>query len=91
MTDADLVLGRLDPEAFLGGKMHLDREAAVNAISRLALRLGLETETLAAGISRLAEVQIAEEIRKLTVAKGYDPRAFTVIAYGGPARCTQAR
>jgi N-methylhydantoinase A len=83
VTDADLVLGRLDADFFLGGKMRLDRDAAFGAIAPLARRLGLEPEALAAGISRLAEVQMAEEIRKLTVAKGYDPRLFTVFAYGG--------
>jgi N-methylhydantoinase A len=83
VTDADLLLGRLDADSFLGGKMRLDRDAAFGAIARLARRLGLKPEALAAGISRLAEVQMAEEIRKLTVAKGYDPRLFTVFAYGG--------
>ncbi len=83
VTDADLVLGRLDPNAFLGGKMSLDRDAAYEAIAKLAARLGLEPDALAAGIVRIADAQMADEIRKLTVAKGYDPRAFSVFAYGG--------
>jgi N-methylhydantoinase A len=83
VTDADLVLGRIDPDAFLGGKMRLHLDMAQAAIARLAAELELDPPVVAAGISRLAEVQMAEEIRKLTVAKGYDPRGFALFAYGG--------
>jgi N-methylhydantoinase A len=83
VTDADLALGRLNPHYFLGGRMRLDEQSATLAIDRIAARLGLDGPELAAGISHLAELQIAEEIRKLTVARGYDPRDFVIFAYGG--------
>lgn len=83
VTDADLVLGYLNPEFFLGGRLKLDRAAAQAAIRRLAERLGMDEIAVAAGIFEIANAQMADLIRKVTVEKGFDPRAFVVLAYGG--------
>lgn len=83
ITDAQLLLGRLDPRSFLGGQMGLDREAASRAIGDLAKRLGLDIVETAAGIIRIAEANMLSSMRVNSVQKGYDPRKFSVIAYGG--------
>jgi N-methylhydantoinase A len=83
VTDADLVLGYLDPAAFLGGAMTLDRDAALGALARLGAELGLEPEELAAGIFRIINAQMADLIRKTTIAQGHDPRECVLVAYGG--------
>ncbi|MGA2665539.1 MAG: hydantoinase/oxoprolinase family protein [Nitrososphaerales archaeon] len=83
ITDAQLVLGRLDPDSFLGGDMRLDREAASAAIGALAGRLGLTLVETAAGIVRIAEANMLSSMHVNSVQKGYDPRNFSVIAYGG--------
>jgi N-methylhydantoinase A len=83
ITDAQLVLGRLDPVAFLGGDMKLDKQAAIDAIEIFAKQLGLSVTETAAGIVRIAEANMLASMRVNSVQKGYDPRNFTVIAYGG--------
>jgi N-methylhydantoinase A len=83
ITDAQLVLGRLDPASFLGGDMKLDKKAASDAIQVLASRLGLTLVETAAGIVRIAEANMLSSMRVNSVQKGYDPRNFSVIAYGG--------
>ncbi|WP_372622996.1 hydantoinase/oxoprolinase family protein [Falsiroseomonas sp.] len=85
VTDANLLLGYLDPERFLGGKRRLDRAAAAAAVERLAAKLGLEPLACAAGIHQLANVAMAEGIRVATVRRGVDPRGFTLLAFGGAA------
>ena len=83
VTDADLVLGLLSPGGFLGGRMPLDREAAVAAVAGLGKQVGLGPEETAAGIVRINNARAAELIRQQTVVRGYDPRDFVVYAYGG--------
>jgi N-methylhydantoinase A len=83
VTDADLVLGLLSAEGFLGGRMPLDREAAVAAVAALGRQVGLGPEETAAGIVRINNARAAELIRQQTVVRGYDPRDFVVYAYGG--------
>ena len=83
MTDADLVLGYLDPENFAGGTMKLDRDAAAAALQRLADELDMGLYELASGVAQIAEFQMADLIRKVTVQKGLDPRDFVVFAFGG--------
>ncbi|HEV7769455.1 MAG TPA: hydantoinase/oxoprolinase family protein [Solirubrobacterales bacterium] len=83
VTDANVVLGYIDPDNFLGGEMVLDAELARAAIGKLAAELGMETTELAAGIVQIVEAQMAELIRQMTVQSGYDPRDFVVYAYGG--------
>ena len=83
-TDAHLVLGRLDPDYFLGGRMKLDIEGARKAIEeKIATPLGIGIEKAASGIVRIAETNMANAIRTKTVARGLDPREFVSLAYGG--------
>ena len=83
VTDADLVLGYLDPAAFLGGKMELDVDAARRALGRIAEPLGLEVAEAAAGVARIINSHMADLIRKSTIERGNDPRNCVVLAYGG--------
>jgi len=83
VTDADVVLGYIDPENFLGGRMRLDRAKAVSAVKSVADKLGLGLAEAAAGIAKIAEFKMADIIRKMTVEKGYDPRDFVLFAFGG--------
>ncbi len=83
-TDAHLVLGRLDPEYFLGGRMKLDLAGARKAIEeKIAKPLGITVEKAAYGIVTIAETNMANAIRTKTVARGLDPREFVSLAYGG--------
>ena len=83
VTDANLVLGRLDPEGFLGGRMPLDTEAARRAIRPVAQRLGLSVEAAALGIVRIADEHMARALRVISVERGLDPRGFTLTSFGG--------
>lgn len=84
VTDADLVLGVIDPEHFLGGRMRLDEEAAERAIrEQVAEPLGLSVEEAAAGIRRIVDSNMANTLREVTIGRGHDPREFVLYAYGG--------
>jgi N-methylhydantoinase A len=83
VTDAQLVLGYLDPGRFAGGRMTLNRDAALQAITGLASKIKMSPLECAAGICRIVELQMADVIRKVTVEKGYDPRDFVLFAFGG--------
>ncbi len=84
VTDANLVLGRLDPESVLGGEIELDADAAQKAIGeRVAEPLGLDVHRAAEGILRVINSKMALAIRELTVAQGLDPRDFVLVAFGG--------
>ncbi len=83
VTDANLVLGRLDPENFLGGAMRLDPIAARRAIGRLSESLGLGIEETAEGILTIVNANMANAISSRTVQKGLDPRGFALVAFGG--------
>ncbi|GIX13088.1 MAG: methylhydantoinase [Paracoccaceae bacterium] len=83
VTDANVVLGRLDPGNFLGGEMRLDPAAAEAAIDRLAGRLGLDRLTAAEGVLTIVNANMANAIRSRTVQRGLDPRDFTLVAFGG--------
>jgi len=82
-TDADVVLGLIDPEKFLGGRMPIDPERAVAAISRIGDQLGLGLHETAAGISRIVDAKMADLIRRMSVMRGFDPRQFCCFAFGG--------
>jgi N-methylhydantoinase A len=83
-TDAHLVLGRLSNDQFLEGRMALDRELAATAINdRLAEPLGLTLEEAAEGMLRIANANMVAAIRLITVERGFDPREFSLIAFGG--------
>ncbi|MFL6570294.1 MAG: hydantoinase/oxoprolinase family protein, partial [Burkholderiales bacterium] len=83
VTDAQLVLGYLDPDNFAGGRMKLDKESATQAIAELGAKIGMTAMQCAAGICRIVELQMADLIRKVTVEKGFDPRDFVLFAFGG--------
>ena len=83
VTDADLVLGRLNPENFAGGTMRLDLPAARSAIGRIADRLAMDVDGCASGISQIVEFQMADLIHKATIQKGFDPRDFVLFSFGG--------
>ena len=83
VTDAHVVLGRLDPENFLGGEMALDVDASRRVIDGLAERLGMTREETAEGILTIINANMANAIRSRTVQKGLDPRDFSLVAFGG--------
>ncbi len=83
VTDADVVLGYIDPDNFLGGRMKLDKAKAVAAVQSVADSLGLSLAEAASGIATIAEYKMADIIRKMTVEKGHDPRDFVLFAFGG--------
>ena len=92
VSDADLVLGYLNEDYFLGGKMRLSKEAAFNAIQeKIAKPLGMDVIEAASGIYRIINSHMSDLIRKATVERGYDPRDFTLFAYGGAAAVHAAR
>lgn len=83
VTDANVVLGRLDPDNFLGGAMALDAPAAERVVSALAEKLSLSTEAAAEGIITLINANMANAILSRTVQRGIDPREFALVAFGG--------
>jgi N-methylhydantoinase A len=84
LTDANLVLGLIAPETFLGGRLALDRDLATTAVAtHIAAPLGLSVEDAAFAINALASARIAEGIRANTVRRGLDPREFTIFSFGG--------
>ena len=84
LTDADVILGYIDPDRFLGGRVKLDRDRAEAAFAeRVGEPLGLETAAAAASVFAVANARMADMVRKATVDRGFDPRDFTLYAYGG--------
>ncbi len=83
VTDANLVLGRLQPDAFLGGAMQLDVEAARGAVSGLAGLLGTSTAAAAEGIVRVANEHMVRALRVISVQRGVDPRDHVLVSFGG--------
>ena len=84
VSDADLVLGYLNPDYFLGGRMRLDRDAALRAVeTRIAEPLGMSASEAARGIYRISNAHMSDLIRRATVEKGHDPRSFVLFAFGG--------
>ncbi|MEK7387081.1 MAG: hydantoinase/oxoprolinase family protein [candidate division NC10 bacterium] len=85
VTDANLVLGYLDPANFLGGRIGLDCRAAERAVADVARRLGTSVLAAAEGISRVVDTNMAEGIKIVSVRRGVDPRKFALVAFGGAA------
>jgi N-methylhydantoinase A len=85
VTDANLVLGRLDPRGFLDGDgdVQLDEEAARRVLAALGGELGLTAEAAALGVIRVANATMERALRTVSVEQGYDPRAFTLLPFGG--------
>jgi N-methylhydantoinase A len=85
VTDANLVLGYLDAERFLGGARRLDKPAAEAAVDRIAAALSVERMAAAHGIHRIINTSMAEGVRLVSVRRGVDPRRFALFAFGGAA------
>ena len=84
ITDANVVLGRLDPDNFLGGEMKLDADGARRGIKdRIAHPLRMDTVAAAQAIVEIAIAKMSLAVREVSVAKGYDPRDFALVASGG--------
>ncbi len=83
VSDANLVLGRLDSSNFSGGEMTLDTEAARGVVAKLGDKFGLNPEAFAQGIIDIINAKMADAIRTITVQRGIDPRDFALLAYGG--------
>jgi N-methylhydantoinase A len=84
ITDANVVLGRLDPDNFLGGQMKLDAKAAEQGIEeKIARPLKMETNAAAQAILDIAISKMSLAVREVSVEKGYDPRDFSLVASGG--------
>lgn len=82
-TDANLLLGRIDPHSFVGGEVEPDWDAITNAFEPLARTLGASIEEAALGVVRIANSNMANALRLVSTNKGYDPRDFALIAFGG--------
>lgn len=91
VTDANVVLQTLNPQYLLGGRMPIDAQASTRAIKRVADRLSLSTMDVAQGIISLVTANMAKAIRVISVRKGYDPRDFTLVAFGGAGPLHAAR
>jgi N-methylhydantoinase A len=86
VSDADLILGYLNEDCFLGGRMKLDKPGTLAAIrERIAPPMNMTVPEAACGIYRIANSHMSDLIRRATVERGYDPREFTLFAFGGAA------
>jgi N-methylhydantoinase A len=83
VTDANLYLGRIVPERFLGGGMALDADGARRGVERLAQELNLAPAELAEGVLAVANANMERAIRVISVEKGFDPREFSLLSFGG--------
>jgi N-methylhydantoinase A len=83
VTDANLVLGRVDPTWFAGGTMKLLPRLANEAVAELGATFGLDTVAMAEGICDVANAKMAQAIRNITVDRGIEPREFSLVAFGG--------
>jgi N-methylhydantoinase A len=90
VTDANVVLGRLDPDVRLGGAMPLRADLAERAVAGLAAELGLDTVDCAEGIVRVTDAQMGKALRVVSVERGRDPRRFALVAFGGAGPLHQA-
>ncbi|WP_028851365.1 hydantoinase/oxoprolinase family protein [Thermocrispum municipale] len=83
VTDANLILGRVDADWFAGGQFNLDVQRAKTALGCLGQELGLDIIQTAEGICDVANAKMAQAIRTITVSRGIEPREFTLVAFGG--------
>ncbi len=83
VTDANVVAGRINPNYFLGGEIPLDVEKARRALQPIADAFGISTEQAAMGVIRLADANMVNALKLVSVRRGYDPRDFVLIAFGG--------
>jgi N-methylhydantoinase A len=84
VTDADVVLGYINPEAFLGGRFVLDRKAAERALNEhVAKPLGMSVTEAAAAVYTIVNAHMADLVRQVSIGRGHDPRSFTLVSFGG--------
>ncbi len=83
VTDANLILGRIEPDHFLGGRIELDAPRAKRVMSRLARRLGTSAPAAARSIIRIVGANMERALRLISIERGYDPREFTLVSFGG--------
>jgi N-methylhydantoinase A len=83
VTDADLVLGRLDPAGFFGGRRHLDVDAALGALERLGKELDVGAEEAAVAMVRIVDAHMTDAVRRVLALAGADPRRLDLVAFGG--------
>jgi N-methylhydantoinase A len=83
VTDANVLAGRIRPEAFFGGRLRLDAAAAEAALGAVADRVGLPRKDTLDGVLRLVNVTMAQAVRLVSIERGYDPRDYTIVAFGG--------
>ena len=94
VTDANLFLGRLDPDRFLGGRMRLQKQSVKKGIENLAASLNLSPIQTAEGVLRVADQHMARAIRLISVERGHDPREYVLVSFGGAGAmhaCSLAR
>jgi len=83
VTDADLLLGRLDPTGFWGGRRPLDVDAAADALERLGKELGVDAVDAAAAVARIVDAHMTDAVRRVLALAGADPRRLDLVAFGG--------
>ncbi|MCA9836988.1 MAG: hydantoinase/oxoprolinase family protein [Trueperaceae bacterium] len=83
VTDANLVLQRINPDYFLGGQMQVDPELSKKAYTPIAESFDVSVEEAALGVVRLADANMVNAIKLVSVRRGYDPRDFALVAFGG--------
>jgi N-methylhydantoinase A len=82
-TDANLALGRINPDYFCGGEIHADMDAVDRALGAVASRLGVDPAEAARGVVRIANNNMINALKLVSLNRGYDPRDFTLVAFGG--------
>ena len=83
VTDANLVLGRMRPDHFLGGRLSLDQQRVEGLMGSLAAQIGASVQGTALGIIRVVNANMERAIRAISLERGYDPRRFTLVPFGG--------
>lgn len=83
VTDANVVLGRIPSEQSLGGHLALDKQASIKVVGAIAEKLNMTTEQAALGIVRIANEHMVQALRVMSVQRGYDPKDFTLVSFGG--------
>ena len=83
ITDANVVLGRINPDYFLGGKMEIDKNASIAAIKKIGDQLGMSVEATASDIVRIANSNMVGALRSVLIEGGNDPRDFSILSFGG--------
>lgn len=83
VTDANLIAGRINPEYFLGGEIKADLKQAREAMGVIASSFGISVDDAALGVIRLANANMINALKLISVRRGYDPRDFTMVAFGG--------